>query len=564
LRDALLKRPQGETLVSLIEASNQSKPSKEAITALQKILIETAGAKISYPGSATGIDGKYGSRTHAALARTLRQELAALSLPNQAQAPKPALSSEQIKALLPSTQQSLKSLARLSRQLPDSLRAQIGATPEGSAFLETLAKGSDRPLNKSDLIAIQTYLVKQGAQLRYPGHATGLDGQYGKRTYLALRELLTQGPKQVSNAPQDPPAAHPTEAPTKPPASPSNPNAGPYPRYDRMLEDQLLDITMAIGYDEGAPGYASANLDAERRLSQDIESRGFKQDTARALELLKQAGREVNADYSAFYVKENISTANGKPVHSIIRVLKPGDGSKGAEMRKAALEGMKQSDVFMYGGHARYGTGPDFDRNLSVTIDWEGVANAKGVGKVTYEDEEILKKVLSAREDDSEAIAQLKALKAQGKLTVTGQNQGNIRIGVKDKHPYEMGSFLMQEALADTPSQSLSEEIQTENYRLWLFNGCRTHDYQAPIRQMGKDNKALNEANLDLVLTNQTLWWENTEPSLISFLDGVLALEDANALNNRLQASNPEQARSGKTHVRQGFDDNPLSQPLKP
>jgi hypothetical protein len=122
----------------------------------------------------------------------------------------------------------------------------------------------------------------------------------------------------------------------------------------------------------------------------------------------------------------------------------------------------------------------------------------------------------------------------------------------------------MNEALKDTSSQSLTEEISGDQYRLWLFNGCRTQDYQTPIRTMGQKNSALSSENLDLFMTNQTLWWENTAGSLMAFLDGVSAFEKTADLSERLQKANPEQSQNGKTHVRQGFDDNPLSAPFRP
>ena len=44
---------------------------------------------------------------------------------------------------------------------------------------------------------------------------------------------------------------------------------------------------------------------------------------------------------------------------------------------------MDQSDVFEYGGHARYGTGPDFDRNYRFTV---ALGQAPGSGKTGTED----------------------------------------------------------------------------------------------------------------------------------------------------------------------------------
>ncbi len=553
--------PRGADTLALLKTAS-TRPLKAAeVMQLQAFLIESTGAKIGYKGHASGLDGEYGSRTHGALLHFLRRQLAEAPNPTATTPPQPAsphtshppspsnlarptdLSPERLNQLLKGPQQSLKTVAKVVMQLPQASRDRITATPEGVAFLACLEKADKTPPSKAEIQALQAFLVKQGASLRYSGHPTGIDGQYGSKTFQALRTFLAES----------------LQSPTQ-----TAPADGPYPRYDRMVEDGLLDMTVALGYDEGAPGYAPSHLSEEIRLTSEIQSRGFVRNDAKALELLKKAGKEVNGSYSAFYLKENIATANGKPVHSILRVITSGDGQAGAQKRKTALEGMNQSDVFMYGGHARFGTGPDFDSNLSVTIDWEGVPNPKGQGKVTYHDETALKELLSASGNDSQALDALKGLQKMGKVTIQGQNGGNLRIGSENKHPYEFGSYLMNEALKDTSTQSLAEEISGDQYRLWLFNGCRTQDYQTPIRAMGQKNSALSSENLDLFMTNQTLWWENTAGSLMAFLDGVSAFEKTADLSERLQKANPEQSQNGKTHVRQGFDDNPLHAPFRP
>jgi hypothetical protein len=581
--------PHGSETLALLKTASMRPLKAAEVMQLQSFLIESTGAKIGYKGHASGLDGDYGSRTHGALIHFLRRQLsdtptpAAKAAPSEQSASAPTskplsqpvvaspaeMSPERLNQLLKGPQQSLKTVAKVVMQLPQSSRDRIAAHPEGAAFLASLEKADKTLPNKAEIQAIQAYLVKQGASLRYPGHPTGIDGQYGSKTFQAIRTFLAQSlqsptipaavPSSVSPGPAQ--VATQSSSETKPQTSQAD---GPYPRYDRMVEDGLLDMTVALGYDEGAPGYAPSHLSEEIRLTSEIQSRGFVRNDAKALELLKKAGKEVNGSYSAFYLKENIATANGQPVHSILRVITAGDGQAGAQTRKTALEGMNQSDVFMYGGHARFGTGPDFDSNLAVTIDWEGVPNPKGQGKVTYSDETALKELLSPSGNDSQALDALKGLQKMGKVTIQGQNEGNLRIGSENKHPYEFGSYLMNEALKDTSTQSLTEEISGDQYRLWLFNGCRTQDYQTPIRTMGHKNSALNSENLDLFMTNQTLWWENTAGSLMAFLDGVSAFEKTADISDRLQKANPEQSQNGKTHLRQGFDDNPLSAPFRP
>jgi hypothetical protein len=251
-------------------------------------------------------------------------------------------------------------------------------------------------------------------------------------------------------------------------------------------------------------------------------------------------------------VKENISEKDGKPVHALVRVIHAGDGTQGAQKRAAAIEAMNQSDVFMYGGHARYGTGIDFDRNFTVTIDWQGVANAPDTGKVTYKDYGALKELLGG---NAKANQWLTTLQKQGKIDIEGSNDGNVRMSEKDLHRAEFGSRLMNEALEGVQN-TLSEEIQGDRYRLWLFNGCRTVDYMPSIEAEAKDNSMLKSKNLDVVTTEQTLYWQNISHSLMNFLDGVMAQDGTPDLLQRMEQANPQQADRA-THSVHGFADNP-------
>lgn len=426
-------------------------------------------------------------------------------------------------------------------------RAEILKAPTGGAFLDALehfqVKGR---LSKADVMALQNHLVQhEKIKLSYKGHKTGIDGLYGNRTQRALELYLAK------NAP--------AEALTNPGATES-----PYPRYDKMFQDGVLDVTVAIGYDEPVGPWAGANIDEENKVDQQLVQRGYTADPDKVKELLQAAGREIKGNYQGLYVKENIATQNGKPVHGIVRVVKAGraDMNNGTEARNAALEAMNQSDAFLYGGHARYGSGPDFDRNYKVTIDWTDVPNAPATGKVTYDDYDGLKKLLSQQGNHAEAIAKFDELEKQGRIGFETSNAGNVIMNKQNKHPGEFGAHLMFKAVAgETPP--LREQILQDSYRLWLFNGCRTEDYIKNIRQDSQVNQHLNERNLDLFFTKQTLYWHNTTANIMAFLDGVTAQDNTAGLLKRLGQANPENVSGGRTHARQGFDDNPLYNSVK-
>lgn len=500
---------------------------------LQQALVD-AGHQLSYPGHPTGVDGDFGPRSRAALARWVKQQsqpatpAEPVSPPQTPEAPAapeapvaPAQPAPTLNANTP-----LNRLAQQVLDLPAETRDKLPAPLQ-----EALRQVASGDTSKTTAKALQQALVDMGQKLNYPGHATGVDGQPGQRTRQALVNVVDSAITGKAAAVQ---------------------KSGPFPHYDRMLDDNLLDMTLAIGYDEGTDVYASAHTFEQRKMLTALADRGFVRDDAKALALLKAAGQDLKADYTALYVKENVSEKDGKPVHAIVRVIHAGDGTQGAEKRAATLESMNQSDVFMYGGHARYGTGMDFDRNFTVTIDWNGVPNAPAQGKVTYKDYGALKDLLGG---NAEANQWLATLDKQGKITVEGSNDGNVRMSEKDLHRAEFGSRLMNKALEGVDN-TLSEEIQGDRYRLWLFNGCRTVDYMPSLQAESRENPLLGSKNLDVMTTEQTLYWHNISNSLMQFLDGVMAQDGTPDLLGRMTGANPEQADHA-THSVHGFADNP-------
>lgn len=501
---------------------------------LQQALVD-AGHDLSYPGHPTGVDGDFGPRSRAALASWAQQHSQVAEEPaTPAQPTQPTTPPAEPEAPVapPAAKPSLSAetpLNRLAQQVLDLPADTQAKLP--TALQEALRQVAGGDTSKPTAKALQQALVDMGQKLNYPGHATGVDGQPGQRTRQALVNVVESAITGKAAAVQ---------------------KSGPFPHYDRMLDDNLLDMTLAIGYDEGTDVYASAHTFEQRKMLDALADRGFVRDDAKALALLKAAGQDLQADYTALYVKENVSEKDGKPVHAIVRVIHAGDGTQGAEKRAAAIEAMNQSDVFMYGGHARYGTGMDFDRNFTVTIDWNGVPNAPAQGKVTYKDYGALKDLLGG---NAEANQWLATLDKQGKISVEGSNDGNIRMSEKDMHRAEFGSRLMNKALEGVDN-TLSEEIQGDRYRLWLFNGCRTVDYMPSIQAESRENPLLGSKNLDVMTTEQTLYWHNISNSLMQFLDGVMAQDGTPDLLGRMTGANPEQADHA-THSVHGFADNP-------
>jgi hypothetical protein len=134
----------------------------------------------------------------------------------------------------------------------------------------------------------------------------------------------------------------------RPPSSPA-PIASPadvvaarrnakYAEYDRLLKDGKLDVTIGVGYDEtGADNYAWS------QIQRSLLGQGFRLDRVNedGVHIYKQKvqieGRDIDVQVNAFH----------------------GRNTEGP--RDKFVEAMGSSEIVIYAGHARYGSGPDFD-----------------------------------------------------------------------------------------------------------------------------------------------------------------------------------------------------------
>ena len=346
---------------------------------------------------------------------------------------------------------------------------------------------------------------------------------------------------------------------------------GQYPRYEKLFKDGLLNVTIGIGFDE-----TGANPYEEAAMMKSLKSRGYveidassSQGQKKLKEIYDKANKPMPPIYpgiTKFYYKPEISTYNGKPVDSVINLVTSGDGKHGDKAVNVFKDGLRNSDVVLYGGHGRYGTGPDFDSNFTVTIPLK-------TGAKTYDNYENLEKdlknslktlktdisagnyniitdVLGSDPKTIEAIKKnilggdeygrelrlIKMMVKAGKAKVDGANDGNVPINFNSPHKGEFGGFLMQEALKSMDKNSnITKAVATDDkYRLWYLNGCRTSDYQNGIRSAAPGNPSYNTENLDVYLTNEVLIWPNTSTNLLSFLDGVTQEDSSDGIKKRI------------------------------
>jgi peptidoglycan hydrolase-like protein with peptidoglycan-binding domain len=372
-----------------------------------------------------------------------------------------------------------------------------------------------------------------------------VDSDFGGKTERAVVAVKRARGVRPFNGTVD--AAMWAELDQQPSAGPASAQAGRGPEYDRMLEDGLLDVTLAIGFDEHGvlPGEAH---EIRRGLA---EVRAFAQDDARASEMRTAAGRPDTPGGTNF-VKENYGTSAGQPVHAALKLIEAvtetATGDSGADARTAALAGMNASDLFAYGGHARYGTGPDFDRNYHFVVHWDVFPNAPA--------DRSGDETIGTIEEFSEAThittrARFEQLESAGAVEFVPDPGGNIVINTSaQSHVRDFGAYLMTRANAGQGDDALATSVTESRYRLWMFNGCSTRDYVGSVRR----NPLLGTRELDMVVTDPTTYLTSYAEGILSFLDGVMAQESARALDERMEDATPFESA---THSSSGFEDNP-------
>ncbi len=170
----------------------------------------------------------------------------------------------------------------------------------------------------------QTQLLRVGYSLpRY-----GADGLFGRETSSALTRF-----QRAHGLPQTGAIDEQTLQALEKAPSPS-------PAYDELFRDGVLKTVVAVGYDE-----AASHLAESADLINGLTLRGYTEATPdqRVEHGLDPAGRYL------------INQINQGTV--IIELITP----ELPEAKTRFAQALRKNELVLYGGHGRYGSGPDFD-----------------------------------------------------------------------------------------------------------------------------------------------------------------------------------------------------------
>lgn len=247
-----------------------------------------------------------------------------------------------------------------TRSVSDSFnttRANGAAPQTAAAALKPGAKGEA-------VKEAQKQLIRAGYELpRY-----GADGDYGSETTKAVKQF--QGAAHL-------PITGELDVGTLQALKEAKPAAAvQYPEYDKMFADGVLSSTIAVGYDEDGNDLAQ-----RQEVVQGLVDRGFERLDVGGMDdaALKKKGLDpATIDKSATYYLKSFEH-DGKPVQSLVKLV-----DRNVEGPKSQFaNSMKQDDLVIYSGHARYGSGPDFDDIHSGKENFV-IGQAYEAGHVTY------------------------------------------------------------------------------------------------------------------------------------------------------------------------------------
>lgn len=315
------------------------------------------------------------------------------------------------------------------------------------------------------------------------------------------------------------------------------------PRYDQLFAGQVTSVILSVGFDE----YGS-NRPIDDQLRAGLLARGFRLDTDAALARLTAGKRVLPARPGDLYFGPGLARDSaGKPVDVVLSLALSGDGSAGGDVASAYLDGLGRCDIAAYGGHGRYGTGPDFDYNFTADL-----LDASGNITASFSEYKDLEEALAAegKAHGRSALAEYRLLLKQRRLVIRRINSGNLVVNLRNYHAGEFGSHLMVDQLATDPNiRRMSRQKFDKRYRVWLFNGCRTSDYFYNLRKL---NPAVNAGGLDILGTRRVVYWSAIGDSMLAFLDGLLVRDNHRTLIDRISALNPVydgDGEKGSSHV---------------
>lgn len=323
-------------------------------------------------------------------------------------------------------------------------QARLARIAAGQAALSAADNGASMSAVQQALIALGFEMVRHGQDGRFGDETREAIGLFRARRSMSGDQLSARALGELDTS-----------------APPPGASEEHYFDYERLFADGYLDVTIAIGYDEG--GSHTDNLASVQAWM-----------TSHSFELVPaQTGRPMQ-----YRVRRDVTypTSHGtrmtREVIVRVNVITPGAGAA-----RQFGQALADSEVTLYAGHARRGIGPDFDPDNSPAENFViGVASA---------------------------------LHASGRAIEPSQ---------VEQHHYVINR------VNDLEQMTARGEFNREQYRIWFFNACTTLAYFDEIRG-GILPASMDRSSLDLMGTRDPMPLIAEMPETLAMLDGILAAQ---------------------------------------
>jgi hypothetical protein len=257
--------------------------------------------------------------------------------------------------------------------------------------------------------------------------------------------------------------------------------------YTRLFKDKKLEIGIAIGDDFQTEFTAVVAM---------LEARGK---TLKNFSSIKLADRQQIKFTKSFPVQGD-RTAAPVDIKVVIDII----NSDFKTPKQTFTSFLSQKEIAIYSGHARYGTGPDFDAKASVKENFIIGVNS--------------------------------ALHKAGKLTAG-----------YDKHMNE----ILDKQGNDLEAMSKAGKIDPDTYQVWFFNACSSIQYLDEVRKglvTDKTGKIKSSANLRFAGTTSSIYSD-----AIKIVSAIIDMNSMDEIFNIMNANEIEEVKRQKEKPKKSY-----------
>ena len=371
---------------------------------------------------------------------------------------------------------------------------QLAKIASGKGILSTADNGPAVKAVQQALIDLGFEMVRHGRDGSFGSETREAIGLFRQRRGMAGDDLTAKALGELDRT-----------------APPPGAQEQHYFDFERLFADGFLDVTIAIGFDEGG-----SHVEGAKTARDWLTARGFELAPPEpGRPELHRLRREVS-----------YPTKDGNRItrEVIVRVklITPGAGAK-AQYAQALTD----YEIAIYNGHARRGIGPDFDEDKSPT-------------------ENFVIGINSALHDAGRVIPTSKVYQ----------------------------SHYVTDHVNDLEQMTKAGKFNEEKYRIWFFGACTSLAYFDELRG-GLLPESIDRSNLDLLGTAHEMPKAASVASTTALLDGILAAQTIEQIAAAMEARGSEAIDEKPTYtkddkaeykaymkgliVHEGVGDNPVA-----